>query len=303
MRWSERGVSAYGRQTADALPEVWQTQSPPGAVKSPGGVCCLPRWASTKESRKRLMDFKRKKKRGQSQKICRYWFSEDGYRIVWRREVYGVRVPTRFQATVRTIISNYGGSEGETFEMWDFADSKHRLFKVFGKAKEACERHKRLWTEACEATGIRDLIEVFGKLPNGIPLWAKKKLSRKVLEILTRPQTAKYRADDECEPDPDDPTGTSDSSAGSTEPVASVPILALPAREEDSVITQSTRTTKSSAPPVEERAKAPKKRAAQRTSKPSKPTSKKKRSTKGSATTGKKPSKGSTRKKSKPSKN
>jgi len=44
------------------------------------------------------MEFVRKKKRGQNQKVRRTWFSQEGYRIVWRKEVCGVRVPARFQA-------------------------------------------------------------------------------------------------------------------------------------------------------------------------------------------------------------
>lgn len=158
-----------------------------------------------------IMAFRRVKERGQDQKTRRTWTSAGQYRVTSRREVCGVQVPARFQATVRTIIPNYGGHEGEVFEMWDFADPKHRLFKVRSKAEEACERHRRLWTKACEATGIRGLIEIFGKLPTGIPVWAKKKLPRKVYEILTRPRTAQYREDDDddwdapCYPEDLDP--------------------------------------------------------------------------------------------------
>ena len=75
----------------------------------------------------RLMEFVRKKKRGQNQKVRRTWFSEEGYRIVWRKEVYGVRVPARFQACVRTLIPYSGG---ELRQMWDFVNHKRRLIKT-----------------------------------------------------------------------------------------------------------------------------------------------------------------------------
>jgi len=143
------------------------------------------------------MQFKRKRLRGQNQKVRRTWLSEEGYRIVWRKEVYGVRIPARFQATVRTIIANFGGVEGESFEMWDFTDPVHRLFKARGKAEESCERHRRLWSKACEATGIRGLLDIFGRLPNGYPTWVHKKLNRKVYELLNRPRLAKHQEQDE----------------------------------------------------------------------------------------------------------
>ncbi len=50
------------------------------------------------------MEFVRKKKRGQNQTVRRTWFSEEGYRIIWRKEVYGVHVPARSQACVRTLV-------------------------------------------------------------------------------------------------------------------------------------------------------------------------------------------------------
>ena len=258
------------------------------------------------------MDFKRKKKRGESQKVRRYWFSEEKYRIVWRCEVHGVQVVPRYQACVRTIIPNYSGIEGQSFEMWDFTDSKHRLFKVLGKAQESCERHHRLWERACEATGVRGLIEIFGNLPSGIPLWARKKLPRKLYEILSRPRSVKYRdEEEECEPDHNDPTRTSACSALPTDVTPAGPIPALPAEVKDGSEKSKNQATGSktrrakrtpAAPSAEETAKAPKKRAVKRTKKPSKRTGRKTPSTRGSSTSGDKPSKGSVKKKSKPSK-
>ena len=168
------------------------------------------------------MEFTRKKKRGQKGKVRRTWLSEDGYRIVWRREYDGVRMPGRYQATVRIIVPNFGGKEGENFPMWDFTDSGHRLFKVLAKARESCERHKRLWTKACEATGVRGLVEIFGKLPTGIPVWARKKLSRKTFELLTRYVTPRYEEEDEC-PAPSAPDGSMSSPSDPTEVCKSLP--------------------------------------------------------------------------------
>ena len=135
------------------------------------------------------MQFVRKRKRGQNQKARRSWFSQDGYRIIWRKEVYGVRVPPRFQACVRIVIPHYGDSD-EDIQMWDFVNGKRRLYKTMKAAEEDCEKHKRLWLKACEATGIRALQEIFSKLPLGIPLWAKKKINRKAYALLTENQPA-----------------------------------------------------------------------------------------------------------------
>lgn len=136
------------------------------------------------------MEFVRKKKRGQNHKVRRTWFSEEGYRIVWRKAVYGVRVPARFQACVRTLVPYSGG---ELRPMWDFVNRNRRLIKTLKAAEEECEKHKRLWMKACEATGIRALKELFGgRLPLGLPLWARKRLDRRLYAILTdhRPSVA-----------------------------------------------------------------------------------------------------------------
>ena len=129
------------------------------------------------------MYFVRKKKRGQNQKVRRSWFTQDGYRILWRREIWGVRVPPRFQACVRIEIPHYGNTD-EAFQMWDFVNDKRRLYKTLKAAQEDCEKHRRLWTKACEATGVRALCDIFGKLPLGMPLWVKKKINRKAYALL-----------------------------------------------------------------------------------------------------------------------
>jgi hypothetical protein len=195
------------------------------------------------------MRFKRKRLRGQNQKVRRTWLSAEGYRIVWRKEVCGVRVPARFQATVRTIIPNYSGVEGEEFEMWDFTDAAHRLFKARGKAEESCERHHRLWSKACDATGIRQLTEIFGRLPKGYPAWVRKKLNRKMYELLTRPYLAKHQDENETcfESLPDafgGPTEISETSALPTEPVLESPAIAFPADGKRRSVTRSTRRSR-----------------------------------------------------------
>ena len=143
------------------------------------------------------MEFVRKRKRGQDKKVRRTWFSEEGYRIVWRKEVHGVCVPARFQACVRTLIPYSGG---ELRQMWDFVNHKRRLIKTLAAAQEECEKHQRLWTKACEAGGVRALRELFGgKLPTGLPLWARKKMDRRLYAILTDNRPMKYRDDEEDE--------------------------------------------------------------------------------------------------------
>lgn len=141
------------------------------------------------------MEFIRKKKRGQSQKVRRTWFSQEGYRIGWRKEIYGVRVPPRFQACVRVLIPY---SDGQLRPMWDFVNRSRHLTKTLKAAIDECERHKRLWERACEATSVRALKELFGgKLPLGLPLWTRKKLDRRLYAILIDNRLTKYRNTDE----------------------------------------------------------------------------------------------------------
>jgi hypothetical protein len=120
------------------------------------------------------MNFHRKRIKGQNRKARRTWLSDEGYRIIWRNDVYGVQVPARFQATVRTILPNG--------QMWDFVG--RRLFKTMTAAQEACEKHQLRWAKAAEATGVRQLQELFGKVPLGFPVWVKSKLNRRVYGLL-----------------------------------------------------------------------------------------------------------------------
>ena len=245
------------------------------------------------------MEFVRKKKRGQNHKVRRTWFSEEGYRIVWRKEVYGVRVPARFQACIRTLVPD---SDGELRQMWDFVNDKRRLIKTFNAAQDECEKHKRLWTKAIEATGVRALKELFGgKLPLGLPLWARKKVDRRLYAILIDNRPGKYRTSDEEDetctenmpqssdaPGPGGPITPSDCSASPTEAVSETLIPASPAEGMGRSTTPRTRRARSkaastdehsAAPPVEAPAKGRKKAAAKRTGKSSKNTGKKRRST------------------------
>ena len=80
------------------------------------------------------MEFVRRRKRGQDKKVRRTWFSEEGYRIIWRKEVHGVCVPARFQACVRTLIPY---SDGELRQMWDFVNHKRRLIKTLTAARKS----------------------------------------------------------------------------------------------------------------------------------------------------------------------
>lgn len=259
------------------------------------------------------MEFKRKKLRGQNKKVRRTWLSAEGYRIVWRKEVCGVAVPARFQATVRIVIPNYGGVEGVAFQMWDFTDSAHRLFKTLKTAQESCERHRRLWTKASEATGIRSLVEIFGKVPTGFPVWVRKKLSRKVYEVLNRPRVGKYRdeEEEECSSPPVQPEAsdtTLTSSAGPSPSSETGPVS--PATAVDGSTTRKTRRARSKATdtfdnspaePVEAPVKGRKRRAAKPTTKHSKTTVKGKRNTNASSKPAKPRSSGSRKKKSAPS--
>lgn len=171
------------------------------------------------------MEFVRKKRRGQSQKVHRTWFSDGGYRITWRKEVYAVRVPARFQACVRILVPH---GDGTLRESWDFADHQHGLTKTLKAAIEQCERHKSLWERACEVTGIRALRELFGgKLPLGLPLWAKEKMDRRLYAILIDNRPMHCRDDEEAESCTESMPPSSDASGPGGPPHTSDP-SALP---------------------------------------------------------------------------
>ena len=207
------------------------------------------------------MNFRRKRIKGQNKKDRRTWLSDGGYRIVWRKEVYGVRVPARFQATVRTILPNG--------QMWDFVG--RRLFKTMTAAQEACEKHQALWAKAAEATGVRQLQELFGKVPLGFPAWVKSKLNRKVYGLLMDTSAAEHEDDEPCEP-----SLLTDADRPGDSTRALHPVVA-PAE-----------------PPVSE----PDKPARKRTAKSSKPGGKRRKSTSHSKVSAAKPSRDSRRKKS-----
>jgi hypothetical protein len=266
------------------------------------------------------MEFVRKRKRGQNKKVRKTWFSEEGYRIVWRKEVCGVRVPTRFQACVRTVIPY---SDGQPRQMWEFVNHKRRLIKTLQAAQDECEKHKLLWTRACEVTGIRVLKELFGgKLPLGLPLWARKNMDRRLYGILMDNRPLKYREDEEDETctessqpasdasGPGGPTRTSGCSASPKEAVSAIRTPASPAEGKGRSTTPRTRHARlkaastgepSAAPPAEAVAKGRKRRAARRTSRSSKSANKRKRNTTDSPASDAKPSRGSRKKKSRPS--
>ena len=265
------------------------------------------------------MEFVRKKKRGQSQKVCRTWFSEEGYRIVWRKEVCGVHMPARFQACVRVLVPY---SNDELRPMWDFVNRDRRLIKTLKAAEEECERHKRLWMKACEATGIRALKGLFGgKLPLGLPLWARKKMDCRLYAVLTDNRPAKHRnVDDEpCTaslslasdaPGLAGPTRTSGCSASPTGPRKETDTHASRAEGKGKSTTRRTRRARSKdtatsvasiAACAGEAGGARKKPAAKRTRKPSKPTARKRTSTFDSSTSGTRRSRSSRTTKSQPS--
>lgn len=128
------------------------------------------------------MEFNRKKKRGINQKTCRLWFSAEGYRITWRKEVFGATVQPGFQACVRTIVP--GRFESGSTEMWDFVNRDRRLHRTMKAAVADCKQHQQLWNQATECTGIRAIQELFGHRPTGIPKWVVTKLDRHVSAIL-----------------------------------------------------------------------------------------------------------------------
>lgn len=128
------------------------------------------------------MEFKRKKKHGFNQKTRRLWLSAEGYRIVWRKEVFGVTMLPAFQAYVQTIVP--GSFEGGSREMWDLVERDKRLYRTMNAAVTACEQHYKLWDQARECTGVRAIQELFGRRPTSIPKWVITKLDRRVSAVL-----------------------------------------------------------------------------------------------------------------------
>ena len=235
------------------------------------------------------MNFTRKKIRGQNQKVRRTWLSEENYRIIWRCEAFGIAVPPDFQATVRVLLP-----DGR--EMWDFVG--RRLFKTLKAAQEACEKHQRLWTRAAEATGIRKLEELFGKVPFGYPVWVKSRLNRNVFGLLMDTTTRKRKDIEICDLDQDALTRISASFASSTEATSADPILASIAVEKEPSPTPNMMTTQLSAQPAKEPTKERRKRVVPLTSTPLKRTGRKRSGTIATSTTDAKPSRSSPKRKS-----
>ncbi len=188
----------------------------------------------------------------------------------------------RYQANVRTLLP-------DGCEMWDFVSSRH-LFKTLKAAQDACEQHFKLWSKAAEASGIRKLEELFGKVPFGYPLWVRPKLGRNVFTLLNDIAPRKRR--DICELNPDDLSKTSDSFVGSTDAKPEIPIPVLPVVEPEPSIP-------SPAESAEKQEKEPNRRVSRSTAKSAKTTAKRKKSTKRSAKSEGKPSANSPKKKSK----
>jgi hypothetical protein len=244
-----------------------------------------------------MMEFVRKKKRGVNKKTCRMWRSAEGYRIVWRKEVFGVAVAARYQACVQVILPNFAGRLGEFGQMWDLVSRP--LFKTMKAAEDACETHRRQWAKACEATGIRGLLEIFEKLPVGFPRWVQQQMNPKVLAILLAPRTSTYAEDDEC-PDHNDLTKTSPTSAAHTEPPLKLPTPVSPVTDlAGSTAKREAAATPSTATPVARPDKAPRPPADKRTAKRSGPSVRKRKSTSTATKSASKLSKSSRPKKSK----
>lgn len=249
------------------------------------------------------MIFTKRKKRGSTSKTKKYWFSEEGYRIIWRREAFGVKVPARFQTSVRTVLPT-----NPDRLMWDFTDKRKPHCKTFDKAKEACERHYATWLKACETTGVRGIIDIFGKLPFGYPLWTQKKFNRRVYELLAKPRIGQKACEDD--PTPTSTTFDDNTSSGSQmngSPTTPTNGLVSPAKDEHGSTTLTIRRARSKATKCETDSNAESateqdvvhaKNQRKPTVRRSSPGSKKMRSTRGKSKRSKKPAKSSRKKKS-----
>jgi len=262
------------------------------------------------------MEFKRRKKRGQRGKVRRTWISSDQYRIIWFKESFGVTVPPRFQATVRVVIPGPGqrnditGENTEqgslTWELWDFVNHRRPLIKTMKAAQGECSKHKALWLKACEAGGARELKELFGKIPNGMPVWTTKKANRKVYGLCMDSQPIKYQENEECN-DQNDQSETSRSSltsvTGSEKPNIG-PVSSAVDTDTSTVPTPvPTPVSIPPAPTAEAPAEDRKPQSKKRTTKCTKRIAKRKTSTSDASGSAKKRYKSSVKKKSRPSKN
>jgi hypothetical protein len=227
------------------------------------------------------MNFVRKRKRGSRSQTRKFWFSPEGYRVIWRCAACGIALTPGYHATVRILLPGI-----ELREMWDFV-GRRRLYKTFHAAVEECEKHCHLWAKAIEAGGIRALRELFGgKLPSGLPLWTRKNIDRRLYAILMDNRPLKYHEeDDESCSSPDDVTATLPISASPADVPLAIPTLASPA-------------TETAVPPATAAAKGPAKPAGKRTRKSSKRTAKRKRTTTDSSAAARKRSSGSRKTKS-----
>ncbi len=135
------------------------------------------------------MDFKCKKIKAQNQKTQKTWLSEDEYRITWRKEALGVRVPARYMACVRVIVP--GNFEKGYTEMWDFVNPKKHLYRSMKVAVVDCQKHHKLWEKATTCSGVREFYALFGgREPHEIPKWAynllNDRIRRSLMKIIPR---------------------------------------------------------------------------------------------------------------------
>ncbi len=131
------------------------------------------------------MNFKLKQIRGQSQKFVKFWFTPEGYRIKWRKEALGIRVPARYMACVRVIVP--GNFEKGYTEMWDFVNPKKHLYRSMKVAVVDCQKHHKLWEKAIACSGVREFHAVFGsREPHEIPKWAYNLLNDRIRRSLMK---------------------------------------------------------------------------------------------------------------------
>ena len=83
------------------------------------------------------MNFKIKQIKGESRKIRKEWWC-GAYRITWRCEACGIKVPPGFFACIK--IGN----------QIDFVD-RRGTYKTFAAAEKACTKHQKEYVKAIEA--------------------------------------------------------------------------------------------------------------------------------------------------------
>lgn len=170
-----------------------------------------------------MMEFTRKRKKGVDSKTAKIWVSDCGhYQITWRNEVFGVAIPSQYQAMVRCYAEPYSDAQ-----FWTFV-GRRGPYRKLNAAIEASEKHQRLWDYAMkvsesERKGRADRLRVVDakarvgsgptsqRVMSSLPVWVRGKANNILMnQLFPRPGSV-VEEDDECLDQKDSSTPEDDS--------------------------------------------------------------------------------------------